>query len=71
MPISGGGGETPSETIFFDSYANIYILGVCAEKPYIKPLERNIVYIPITTSSNATSMPSKLTMARCELIVRR
>ena len=34
---------------------NIYILGVFTEKPYNKPLERNVVYIPIITLSNATS----------------
>ena len=34
---------------------NIYILGVFTEKPYSKPLERNVVYIPINTSSHATS----------------
>ena len=34
---------------------NIYILGVFTEKPYSKPLERNVVYIPIITLSHATS----------------
>lgn len=38
---------------------NIYIIGAFTEKPYIKPLERNEVYIPITTSSHMTSMISK------------
>ena len=38
---------------------NIYILGIFTEKPYSKPLERNVVYIPITTSSHTTSMTSK------------
>ena len=33
----------------------IYILGVFTEKPYSKPLERNVVYIPIITMSHATS----------------
>ena len=28
--------------------ANIYIRGVFTAKPYSKPLERNVVYIPIT-----------------------
>ena len=32
----------------------IYILGVFTEKLYSKPLERNVVNIPITTSSQAT-----------------
>ena len=27
----------------------IYILGVFTENPYSNPLERNVVYIPITT----------------------
>ena len=35
------------------------------EKPYSKPLEGNIVYIPITTSGQETS---KKTMAVCSLI---
>ena len=30
-------------------HSNIYILGIFTEKPYIKPLERNVIYIPITT----------------------
>ena len=34
---------------------NIYILGVFTEKPYRKPLGRNVVYIPIITLSHATS----------------
>ena len=34
---------------------NIYILGVFTEKPYSKPLERNVVCIPIITLSHATS----------------
>ena len=34
---------------------NIYILGVLTEKPYSKPLERNVVYIPIITLSHAMS----------------
>ena len=29
---------------------NIYILGEFTEKPYSKPLEHNIVYIPIITN---------------------
>ena len=33
----------------------IYIRSVCTEKPNSKLLERNVVYIPITTSSHATS----------------
>ena len=37
----------------------IYILGVFAEKSYSKPMERNVVYIAITTTSHATSMASK------------
>ena len=27
---------------------NIYILGIFTEKPYSKPMERNVVYIQIT-----------------------
>ena len=38
--------------------AYIYILGVFTEGPYSKPLERYVVYIPITTSSHDTSMTS-------------
>ena len=34
---------------------NIYTLGVFTEKPYSKPLERNVVYIPIITLSHAMS----------------
>ena len=34
---------------------NIYILDVFTEKPYSKPLERNVVYIPIITLSHPTS----------------
>ena len=33
----------------------IYILGAFTEKSYSKPMERNVVYIPITTSSHETS----------------
>ena len=33
----------------------MYILGVFTEKPYSKPLERNVVYIPKITLSHATS----------------
>ena len=43
-------------------FVHIYILDVFTEKPYSKSLERtcNIVYIPVTTSSNAMSMmPNK------------
>ena len=36
-------------------YRNIYMLGVFTEKPYSKPLERNVVYIPIITLSHTTS----------------
>ena len=34
---------------------SIYILGVFTEKPYCKPLEANVVYIPIITLSQVTS----------------
>ena len=34
---------------------NIYILGVFTEKSYSKPLERNVVYIPIITLSHVMS----------------
>ena len=37
----------------------IYILGVFTEKPNNKLLERNVVYITITTSSHVTSLTSK------------
>ena len=37
----------------------IYVLGVFTEKSCSKPLERNVVYIPITTLSHATSVTSK------------
>ena len=43
---------TPSVRIF----GHIYILGVFTERPYGKPLERNVVYIPITTSGHAMSV---------------
>ena len=33
----------------------IYILGVFTEKPHSKPLERNVVYIPIITLSHIMS----------------
>ena len=33
----------------------IYIFGVITEKPFTKPLECNVVYIPILTVSHATS----------------
>ena len=36
-------------------FYNIYILDVFTEKPYSKPLERNVVYSPIITLSRATS----------------
>ena len=36
-------------------FSNIYILGVFTEKPFSKPLECNIVYIPIISLSHATS----------------
>ena len=35
---------------------NIYIFGVCTEKPYSEPLERNVVYIAITTSSDVSDI---------------
>ena len=38
---------------------NIYILGVFTEKLYSKPLEHNVVYIPITTSSHMMSVTSE------------
>ena len=38
---------------------SLYILGVFTEKPKSKSLERNVVYIQITTSSHVTSMTSK------------
>ena len=31
---------------------NIYVLGEFTEKPYSKPFERNVVYIPIITLSH-------------------
>ena len=37
----------------------ILTFGVCTEKPCTKPLERNVDYIPITTSCHATSVTSK------------
>ena len=36
-------------------YLNIYILSVFTEKIYSKPLERNVIHIPITTLSHATN----------------
>ena len=38
-----------------DIFQNIYLLGVVTEKPYSKPLERNVVYTSIITLSHATS----------------
>ena len=38
---------------------NIYILDGFTEKPNSKSLERNVVYTPITTSCQATSLTSK------------
>ena len=40
-------------------FLRIYILGVFTEKPYSKPLERNVVYIPIITLSHAASYDFK------------
>ena len=40
---------------YSDIIINIYILGVFTEKRYSKPLERNVVCIPIITLSRATS----------------
>ena len=40
--------------------SNTYILGVFTEKPYSKPLEGNVVYIPIITLSHATSHDVKV-----------
>ena len=42
-------------TKFDRSPQNIYILSVFTEKTYSKPLERNVVYIPIITFNHATS----------------
>ena len=44
-------------------HANIYILSLFTEKPFSnsKPLERNVVYIPITTSSQVSLMTSNKT----------
>ena len=33
---------------------NIYIIGVFIEKPCTKTLDRDVVYIPIISSSHAT-----------------
>ena len=52
-------------------FSYIYILGVFTENPYGKLLESNIVYIPITTWSHATSVTSKINMSLCYLIGRR
>ena len=43
--------QADEDAIFF----NIYILGVFTGKPYSKPLEHNVVYIPIITLRHATS----------------
>ena len=48
---------------------NIYILCVATEKPYSTPFARNVIYIPITTLSHATSMTSKFTFVLFNLMV--
>ena len=47
---------------------NIYILTGFINKSFSKPLERNVVYIPIIISP---SVASKETTALCNLIGRR
>ena len=42
-----------SNTLIFTLLLNLL------KKPYSKPLECNVVYIPITISGHATSMTSK------------
>ena len=41
-------------TVLMYMFGNIYI-GEFTEKPYSKPLEHNVVYIPIIILSHATS----------------
>ena len=48
----------------------IYILGVFTERPHSKSLERKVVYIAITTSSQVMSMASKKTMVLYDLAPR-
>ena len=50
---------------------NIYILGVFTEKSYGKPLERNAVYIPVTTIESRDVSDVKINMALCNLIGRQ
>ena len=50
---------------------HIHRFDVFTEKPYSKPLERNLLYIPIITTSLATSVTSEQTMALYNLVGRR
>ena len=44
--------------MFANANIYMYILGVLTEKPY-EALGRNVVYIPISTSSHAPSVTQK------------
>ena len=52
-------------------HTNIYILWEFNEKPYSKPLERNVVYIPVTTPSLRDVSDVKINMAVYNLTGRR
>ena len=43
----------------FTLFVSIYTFCVFTEEPFSKPLEHNIVYIPVTTSGHGTSVTSK------------
>ena len=50
---------------------NIYILDVFTEKPYSKPLERTVVYIPLITLSHTKSHDFKINHGLYNLIGHR
>ena len=49
----------------------IHIFDTFTEKPFSKPLDRNVVYIPITSLSHATSHDVKIKMVLYDPIGRR
>ena len=61
--------------IFGALSANIYILRLPNEKPYSKPLKRNVVYIPTTTlpvtSKSTTTLYNLTGRPNCSAVSRK
>ena len=57
--IGGACDSLPGVVLAEPSYCYIYVFDAFTEKPCSKPLERNVLDIPIITSSRATPLTSK------------